>query len=139
MAPRILTSQLHTGDRSASRPRAALPQEKEPRHPLDKGLGGPQSRSGRRGGNKNPSTCQELKPSRSGRSLVTIRTELSRLHQQSNKLAHRLLQTESRFEILPWRAGCTVVEKRCDFLRTDTMFFVLTFSYASINLLQAKR
>jgi hypothetical protein len=98
MAPRILTSQLHTGDRSASRPRAALPQEKEPRHPLDKGLGGPQSRSGRRGGNKNPSTCQELKPSRSGRSLVTIRTELSRLF-HSKKTTNYSLLTVQRLNV----------------------------------------
>jgi hypothetical protein len=62
---------------------AALPPGKEPLYSsLDRRPDGPQSRSGRGGEeNKNPFTahCQEKKPNRPARSLVTIVTELSRL------------------------------------------------------------
>jgi hypothetical protein len=57
---------------------AALPPEKEP---LDRRLGGPQSRSERCGEEKNPHPPPEIKPSdpdRPARSLVAIPTELSR-------------------------------------------------------------
>jgi hypothetical protein len=43
------TSALNGGEWSASRPGRALPPGKDPRYPLDRRLGGPQSRSGRRG------------------------------------------------------------------------------------------
>jgi hypothetical protein len=51
----FLTSALDGGEwsASASRPGRALPPGKEPRYPLDRRLGGPQSRSGRRGEKKN--------------------------------------------------------------------------------------
>jgi hypothetical protein len=45
----FLTSALDGGEWSASRPGRALPPGKEPRYPLDRRLGGPQSRSGCRG------------------------------------------------------------------------------------------
>jgi hypothetical protein len=41
-----VSSQLHAP--------AALTQEKSPRYPLDRSLGGPQNRSGRGGDEKNP-------------------------------------------------------------------------------------
>jgi hypothetical protein len=46
----FLTSALDGGEWSASRPgRALYPRGKDPRYPLDRRLGGPQSRSGHRG------------------------------------------------------------------------------------------
>jgi hypothetical protein len=45
----FLTSALDGGEWSASHPGCALPPGKEPRYPLDRRLGGPQSRSGHRG------------------------------------------------------------------------------------------
>jgi hypothetical protein len=45
----FLTSALDRGEWSASRPGRALPQRKDPRYPLYRRLGGPQSRSGHRG------------------------------------------------------------------------------------------
>jgi hypothetical protein len=45
----FLTSTLDGGEWSASRPGRALPRGKDPRYPLDRRLGGPQSRSGHRG------------------------------------------------------------------------------------------
>jgi hypothetical protein len=44
----FLTSALDGGEWWASRPGRALPRGKDPRNPLDRRLGGPQSRSGRR-------------------------------------------------------------------------------------------
>jgi hypothetical protein len=41
---------------------AALPPEKEPLLPLDRRLGGPQSRSGRGGEEKNFSPCRDSNP-----------------------------------------------------------------------------
>jgi hypothetical protein len=43
------TSALDRGEWSASRPGRALPRGKDPQYPLDRRLGGPQSRSGHRG------------------------------------------------------------------------------------------
>jgi hypothetical protein len=51
-APPFLTSALDGGERSASGPRRFTPGGKPP-YPLDKGLGGPQSRSERYGEKKN--------------------------------------------------------------------------------------
>jgi hypothetical protein len=45
----FLTSELDGGEWSASRPAALYPRGKDPRYPLDRRLGGPQSRSGSRG------------------------------------------------------------------------------------------
>jgi hypothetical protein len=45
----FLTLALDRGERSASRPGRALPRGKDPRYPLYRGVGGPQSRSGHRG------------------------------------------------------------------------------------------
>jgi hypothetical protein len=45
----FLTSALDGGEWSGSRPGLALPRGKDPRYPLDRRLGGPQSRSGHRG------------------------------------------------------------------------------------------
>jgi hypothetical protein len=50
----FLTSALDEGEWSASRPCRALPPGKGPRYPLYRRLGGPQSRSGRRGGDRTP-------------------------------------------------------------------------------------
>jgi hypothetical protein len=44
------------------------PPGKDPRYPLDKRLGGPQSRSGRRGQKKNPLPCRGSNPDRTARS-----------------------------------------------------------------------
>jgi len=59
-----LTGQLHGP--------AALPRGKSPRYPLDRRLGGPQSRSGRGGEVKNPY------PGRPARKLVTTMTDVPR-------------------------------------------------------------
>jgi hypothetical protein len=48
-----LTSALYGGEWSASRPGRFIPQGKSPWYPLDRRLGGPQSRSGRGGEEKN--------------------------------------------------------------------------------------
>jgi hypothetical protein len=48
-----LTSALDRGEWSASRPSHFTPEERAPWYPLDRSLGGPQSRSGRGGGKKN--------------------------------------------------------------------------------------
>jgi hypothetical protein len=64
-------------------PRPFYPQGKSPRCPLDRGLGGPQSRSGHGGEEKNfqpPPGIEPQKPNRPVRSLVTIPTELSRFY-----------------------------------------------------------
>jgi len=55
---------------------ATFPQGKETRYPLDRRLGGPQSRSGRGGEEKkfHDCPCRELNPDRSGCSLATILT-----------------------------------------------------------------
>jgi hypothetical protein len=45
----FLISALDGGEWSASRPSRALPRGKDPRYPLYRRLGGPQSRSGHRG------------------------------------------------------------------------------------------
>jgi hypothetical protein len=49
----FLTSALNGGEWSASRPSRALPQGKDPRYPLDRRLGGPQSWSGKEARGKN--------------------------------------------------------------------------------------
>jgi hypothetical protein len=62
----------------------ALPQGKRPWYPLDRRLGGPQSRSGRGGVKKNPQSPPGIGPynsDRPARALVAIPTELSRLLQ----------------------------------------------------------
>jgi hypothetical protein len=48
------------------------------RYPLDRRLGGPQSRSGRGGEDKNSQPCRESNPTRQAGSLETILTELPR-------------------------------------------------------------
>jgi len=53
VAPTILDLGTRWGEWSASRPGRALPRGKDPRYPLDRRLGGLQSRSGRRGWRKN--------------------------------------------------------------------------------------
>jgi hypothetical protein len=57
---------------------AALPQGKEPPIPLDRRLGGPQSRAGRSDEEEKSHhwACRELNPGRPARSLITILTEL---------------------------------------------------------------
>jgi len=57
---------------------AALPPGKSPHYSLDRWLGGLQNRSGR-SGKKVPYPRQKSNPGRPARSLVTIRTEISRL------------------------------------------------------------
>jgi hypothetical protein len=49
-----------SGQRHA--PAALHPREKDPRYPLDRRLGGPQSRSGRRGLKKNPLPLSGIEP-----------------------------------------------------------------------------
>jgi hypothetical protein len=57
------------------------PPGKNPRYPLDKRLGGPQSRSVRDGEEKiiPPLPLSRIEPCRLARSLVTVRTELDLL------------------------------------------------------------
>jgi hypothetical protein len=62
--------------------RPLYPQGKSPWYPLDRRLGGPQSRSGRGGEEKNSQPSPEIEPYNAGRparSLVTIQTELLRI------------------------------------------------------------
>jgi hypothetical protein len=54
MAPRIPDLGTNGGEWSASRPGRLTPQKKSPWYPLDRRLGGLQSRSGRGGEEKNP-------------------------------------------------------------------------------------
>jgi hypothetical protein len=69
-----VSGQLHA-------PATLLP-GKKPRHPLDRRLGGSQSRSGRGGEEKNsPFPCKESNPGRPARSVVIVLTELSRLRE----------------------------------------------------------
>jgi hypothetical protein len=64
IAPPLLISALDGGERSASRPGSFTPEERAPRRPLDKRLGGPQSRSERYGEKKIlPLPGIELRPS----------------------------------------------------------------------------
>jgi hypothetical protein len=58
---------LDGGEWSASRPGRALPQGKDPRYPLYRRLGGPQSRSGHRGSRKNPLPLPGIEPRSPGR------------------------------------------------------------------------
>jgi hypothetical protein len=58
----FLTSALDGGEWSASRPCRALPRGKDPRYPLYRRVGGPQSRSGHRGYRKNPLPLPGIKP-----------------------------------------------------------------------------
>jgi len=62
-------------------PRPLYSQGKNTRHPLDRRLGGSQSRSGRGGEvSKVPiPSCRESNPGYQGRSLVSVVTELIRL------------------------------------------------------------
>jgi hypothetical protein len=69
-----VSGQLHTP--------ATLALRKEPLIPMDRRLGGPQSRSGRGGEEKNsqlPPGIEPQNPDHPARSLVAIPTELSRL------------------------------------------------------------
>jgi len=70
-----LSGQLHD--------RPLYPQGKSPRYRLDRGLGGPQSRSGRGGEEKNihlPPEIEPYNPDRPARSLVAIPTSLVCFH-----------------------------------------------------------
>jgi hypothetical protein len=53
IAPIFLTSALDAGEWSATRRCSFTPQGRSPQYPLDRRLGGPRSRSGRRGEEKN--------------------------------------------------------------------------------------
>jgi hypothetical protein len=57
VAPPFLTSALGRGEWSASRSGRFTPRERAPRYPLDRRLGGPQNRSGRRGEEQKPCTA----------------------------------------------------------------------------------
>jgi hypothetical protein len=57
-----LTSTLDGGEWSASRPGRFTPKESAPRHPLYRRLGGPQSRSGRGGEEKNSQPPPGIEP-----------------------------------------------------------------------------
>jgi hypothetical protein len=60
-------------------PAALYPRGKDPRYPVDKRLGGPQSRSGRRGQKKNPLPLLGIEPRSTSPQSDTILTELPRL------------------------------------------------------------
>jgi hypothetical protein len=79
IAPPFLTSALHGAEWSTSRPGPSILEEKSPRYPLDRRLGGPQSRSGRCGVDKNTLPLPGIEPWLSSPKPVAIPTELSRL------------------------------------------------------------
>jgi hypothetical protein len=58
----FLTSALEGGEWSASRPSSLTPRERDRQYPLDRRLGGPQSRSGHGGEEKNPHAVPGLEP-----------------------------------------------------------------------------
>jgi hypothetical protein len=100
IAPPFLTSALDAGKWSASRPDRFTPGERAPRHPLDRRLSWPQSRSGRCGEEKNLlPTGIELRPS--GSQPVAIPTELSQLlsHINYNDIHRRLSSTTKNVRI----------------------------------------
>jgi hypothetical protein len=66
MAPLFLISALDGSEWSASRPRPHYPRGMSPRHRLHKRLGGPQSRSGRCGEEKNLA-LPDIEPGRPAR------------------------------------------------------------------------
>jgi hypothetical protein len=63
----FLTSALDEGEWSASRLGRALAREKDPRYPLYRRLGGPQSRSGHKDWRKNPLPLPGIEPRTPGR------------------------------------------------------------------------
>jgi hypothetical protein len=70
------------GEWSASRPGRFTPRERAPFYPLDRRLGGPQSRSGRGGEEKNSQPPPAIEPEYTDRPAhipVSIPSELSRL------------------------------------------------------------
>jgi hypothetical protein len=80
IAPHFSTSTVDEGDWSASRFGRFTPQEKSPRYPLDRRLGGPRSRTGSYGEEKNLLPLLGIEPrllGRPARSLVVIQTQLS--------------------------------------------------------------
>jgi hypothetical protein len=77
-------------------PRPLFPQWKSTWYPLDRRLGGPQSRSGRGGEEKNsqpPPGIEPSNPDRPARSLVAIPTELSRLFASHSSVIHFTILT----------------------------------------------
>jgi hypothetical protein len=62
MAPRILTAELDGGECSASRHDHFIPSGEAPLYPLERRLGGSQSRSGRGGEEKNAWSSREKNP-----------------------------------------------------------------------------
>jgi hypothetical protein len=70
----FLTSALDGGVRSASRPGALPPEERAPRYPLDRRLGGPQSRSGHGGEQKKIPTPAGKKPGCPACNLISTLT-----------------------------------------------------------------
>jgi hypothetical protein len=62
IAPRILWPRHEIGVSGQLHAPAALPQGKSPRYRLDRGLGGPQSRSERGGEEKNSQPPPEIEP-----------------------------------------------------------------------------
>jgi hypothetical protein len=75
-----LTSALNGCEWSASRPCRFIPREKRRWYPLDRRLGGLQSRSGRGGEEKNSQTVPGLKPPIIQPVAQRYTTELSRFH-----------------------------------------------------------
>jgi hypothetical protein len=69
IAPPFLISAQDGGEWSPSRPRHFTPRGRNPRYPLYRKVGGPQSRSGRCGVQKISCSCSESNPGRSARSL----------------------------------------------------------------------
>jgi hypothetical protein len=86
----FLTSALDGGEWSAPRTGRALPRGKDPRYPLYRRLGGPQSRSGHRGYRKNPFPLSGIKPRSPGgpvlsQTLYWLSYPGSSVHYYSNK------------------------------------------------------
>jgi hypothetical protein len=76
---------------------AALSSRKEPRYPLDRRLGGPQSRSGRDGENKNSNHCifRQLNPGRPGCSVVTVLIDCNVIYEKSCSTGVNLVVLDS--------------------------------------------
>jgi hypothetical protein len=93
---------------SASHPGRITPQGKSSRYPLDRRLGGPQSRSGRGGEEKNsqpPLGIEHQNPHRPDRSLAAISTELSRLLWVYKKVKFPFSFTEHQAMKACWGSG----------------------------------
>jgi hypothetical protein len=124
-----VSGQLHTP--------AALPLGKEPRYPLDRKFGGPQSRCERHGKVKifEPIGTRTSTPRSSSQQLVAIPTELSRLVFLKCYCIKGYcdMTSESQNSPLLDNSSLTHVPWRCGFVETDLVRDALSMSTESTN------